>query len=122
MRHHSATPDSDDGLIPPHSPPLQERLKGFIIIDDMREDIKNTKEAILSKIEFMDRKDLLRVINGAYIAERFFGKSSCWFSQKLNNHLKNGKPCEFTQAEIETLRNALYTISIEIQEIADELQ
>ena len=70
---------------------------------------------------FLEREDLLRVLNGTYIAERFFGKSGSWFSQKLNNNLKNGKPCEFTDEEMETLRNALYTISIELQDLADEL-
>ena len=70
---------------------------------------------------FLEREDLLRVLNGTYIAERFFGKSGSWFSQKLNNNLKNGKPCEFTDEEMESLRNALYTISIELQDLADEL-
>ncbi|MDE5643296.1 MAG: DUF5053 domain-containing protein [Muribaculaceae bacterium] len=88
----------------------------------MADNEKNEKDPILSKIKFMEREDLLRVLNGAYIAERFFGKSGSWFSQKLNNNLKNGKPCEFTPAEIETLRNAIYTISIELQDLADELQ
>ena len=64
----------------------------------------------------------MRVINASYIAQHFFGKSKSWFSQKLNNHVKNGTPIEFTSAEIETLRNALYTISIELQEAADNLQ
>lgn len=64
----------------------------------------------------------MRVLNASYIAERFFGKSKSWFSQKLNNHVqKNGAPAEFTPSEIETLKNALYTLSIELQEIADEL-
>ena len=88
-------------------------------------DIENIKKnnPVLSKLEFMDnREDLLRVLNGAYIAERFFGKSGSWFSQKLNNNIKNGKPCEFTQDELKTLSNALYTISYELQELADNLQ
>lgn len=81
------------------------------------------KESRISKIEFLDdRKDLLRVVNGAYIAERFFGKSTSWFSQKLNNHLKNGKPCEFSADELMTLRDALYTISYELEDLADNLQ
>lgn len=80
-----------------------------------------TTDPILSKINFMERQDLLRVINGAYIAERFFGKSRSWFCQKLNNNMKNGKPSEFTSDELETLANALYTISIELQELADKL-
>ncbi|MCM1139734.1 MAG: DUF5053 domain-containing protein [Muribaculum sp.] len=81
------------------------------------------KSPVLSKLQFMEnRQDLLRVLNGAYIAERFFGKSGCWFSQKLNNNIKNGKPCEFTPEELKTLSDALYTISYELQELADDLQ
>lgn len=77
---------------------------------------------VLSKLQFMDdRQNLLRVLNGAYIAERFFGKSGSWFSQKLNNNLKNGKPCEFTPEELKMLSDALYTISYELQELADNL-
>lgn len=87
---------------------------------EYREKWKN--DPVLSKIKFLQREDLLRVLNGAYIAERFFGKSGSWFSQKLNNNIKNGKPCEFTPGEIETLRNALLTLSIELQDLADELQ
>ena len=87
----------------------------------MADNEKLMKDPILSKIKFMEREDLLRVLNGAYIAERFFGKSGSWFSRKLNRNLKNGKPCEFTDEELEILRNALYTISIELQELADEL-
>lgn len=80
------------------------------------------KSPVLSKLQFMEnRQDLLRVLNGAYIAERFFGKSGCWFSQKLNNNIKNGKPCEFTPEELKTLSDALYTISYELQELADDL-
>lgn len=70
----------------------------------------------------MQREDLLRVMNGAYIAERFFGKSGSWFSQKLNNNIKNGKPCEFTPEELKVLADALRTIAIELEELADELQ
>lgn len=87
----------------------------------MADNEKSMKDPILSKIKFMEREDLLRVLNGAYIAERFFGKSGSWFSQKLNHNLKNGKPCEFTDEELETLSNALHTIAIELQGLADEL-
>lgn len=83
---------------------------------------KMASSPILSKIQDLKKGDIMRVVNASYIAERFFGKSKSWFSQKLNNHIKNGSPAEFTPAEIETLRNALYTLSIELQEVADELQ
>ena len=83
---------------------------------------KHKDNPILSKIEDLRESDIMRVLNASYIAERFLGKSKSWFSQKLNNHIKNGSPSEFSPAEIETLRNVLYTISIELQEIADDLQ
>lgn len=82
---------------------------------------KHKSDPILSKIEDLKASDILRILNASYIAERFFGKSGSWFSQKLNNNIKNGKPCAFTPDELETLSNALYTISIELQEISDEL-
>ncbi len=85
-------------------------------------DKKSISNSILSKITFMESKDLTRVINGAYIAERFFGKSGSWFSQKLNNNIKNGKQCEFTSDELKTLCDALCTISLELQDLADELR
>lgn len=76
---------------------------------------------VLSKLRFMEREDLLRVLNGAYIAERFFGKSGSWFSQKLNGTIKNGKRCAFTEEERKTLSDALVTISLELQDFADEV-
>ncbi len=80
-----------------------------------------TTSPVLSKLEFLKREDLLRVLNGTYIAKRFYGKSGSWFSQKLNGNIKNGKPCKFTDAELETLKNALVTLSIELEDLADEL-
>lgn len=82
---------------------------------------KRNSDPVLSKIKYMEKEDLLRVINGAYIAERFFGRSGSWFSQKLHGNMKNGKPCEFTDEERKTLSDALYVISLELQDLADEL-
>lgn len=75
----------------------------------------------VEKVRFMKESDLLKVLNGTYLAERFFGKSGSWFSQKINNHEKNGKPVEFTEEEIKTLKEALVVISLELQDLADEL-
>lgn len=83
---------------------------------------KHADNPILSKIENLKQSDIINVINASYIAKRFFGKSKSWFSQKLNGNIKNGQPAKFTPDEITTLRNALYTLSIELQEIADDLQ
>lgn len=82
---------------------------------------RHSDNPILSKFEELNETDLLRVLNASYIAERFFGRSKSWFSQKINGHVKNGKPCAFTPKELETLSNALHTIAIELQDLADEL-
>lgn len=99
---------------------LKKEVQDLVDTPNKMEEI--TISPVLSKIKFMEKEDLLRVLNGAYIAERFFGKSGSWFSQKLNNNIKNGKPCEFTSEELKTLSNALHTIAIELQDLADELQ
>lgn len=83
---------------------------------------KRKTDPVLSKIVFMEQKDLLRVINGSYIAYRFFQRSASWFSQKLNNSVVNGVAREFTAEETQTLANALYTIAIELEGLADDLQ
>lgn len=88
-----------------------------MIIDKNKE-----TDPVLSKIQFIKQSDLLNVVNGSYIARRFFNKSRAWFSQRLNNHIVNGTPVEFTQKETETLRNALYTLSIELADLADGMQ
>lgn len=80
-----------------------------------------TPSKIVEKVRFMKESDLLKVLNGTYLAERFFGKSGSWFSQKMNNHEKNGKPVEFTEEELKTLKEALVVISLELQDLADEL-
>lgn len=84
-------------------------------------DYNSQKNEILGMIEGLKQSDILKVLNCSYLAERFFGKSGSWFSQKLNNHCKNGKPAEFSKEELHTLGNALYTLSAELAEIADEL-
>ncbi|MDE5901850.1 MAG: DUF5053 domain-containing protein [Muribaculaceae bacterium] len=83
---------------------------------------RHKNDPVLSKIKELNREDLLRVLNGTYIAERFFGKSGSWFSQKLNRNLKNGKPCDFTPDERATLADALDVISCELANLADEFR
>lgn len=79
------------------------------------------RQAILSQVQTLKQSDLLKVLNCSYIAERFFGKSGSWFSQKINGHLKNGEPAQFSKDELKTLSNALYTLSVELAEVADEI-
>ena len=65
--------------------------------------------------------EIFNVLKASYIAERFFGKSRFWISQKINHNITNGKPADFTEKERETLKNALETIAFELQELADNM-
>lgn len=112
-------------LLQHESSDITKRLplsKGGATPEHMNYKEKYKDDPILSKIEDLKECDIMRVLNASYIAERFFGKYRSWLSQKLNHYSKNGTPIEFTAEEVETLRNALFTLSIEIQEIADGLQ
>ena len=88
---------------------------------DKASNAKFNSNTILSKMMALKESDIMRVLNATYIAERFFGRSKSWFSQKINNHMKNGEPVTFTPSEIATLKDALLTLSREIQEIAEKL-
>lgn len=86
----------------------------------IEERMKN--DPVLSKLTELKESDLIRVINGSYIAERFFNRSRAWFNQKINHSIVNGKPADFTAEERKTLANALRTLSFELDELADELE
>lgn len=83
---------------------------------------KYESDPVLSKSIELSESDVLRVLNGAYLAERFFGKSRSWFCQKLNHSIVNGKPSDFTKEERVTLANALTTIGLELMELSDEIK
>lgn len=65
--------------------------------------------------------DIFQALNASYIAQRFFGKSRFWISQKINHNIKNGKPDDFTAEQRKTLKEALETIAFELQTLADDM-
>lgn len=81
---------------------------------------QNTEEQ--STEQFLREHDLMHVLSGSYIARRFFKRSNSWFSQKLNSYMKNGEPSKFTRDEINTLSEALRTLSAELVTLADDLK
>lgn len=90
--------------------------------DWTRELMRDAITTALKEKEFLSGDTFEAIVSVSIVTRQSkFGKPKSWFSQKLNNHQINGTPAKFSPAEIETLKNALYTISIEIQELADEL-
>ena len=72
-------------------------------------------------VAVQEEAGVLDCIKDAYIARRFFGKSRYWFSQKINNNIKNGKTTDFSEEEWMTLKHAYQTVAKELKEIADNM-
>lgn len=77
---------------------------------------------VLSQITELKESDVMNILNGSYIARRFFGRSRAWFSKKLNHNLQNGKPDDFTPDERKRLADALRVLSFELEELANAIE
>lgn len=86
--------------------------------NDAFERFKNARQKPFIELK---EADISKVLKMSYIADRFFGRSRSWLCHKLNHNIKNGKPDDFTEEERKTLKDALETIAMELQELADNM-
>lgn len=61
---------------------------------------------------------ILPYISVSSLAKDYFGKSTSWFYQKLNGNVIRGKTASFTEAEIQTLNNALKEIGSKLTQMS----
>lgn len=66
-------------------------------------------------------RDLLTAISWAELSRTYFGKSNSWLYHKMNGIDGNGKPTDFTEEELITLKGALVDLSNRIRKAADTL-
>lgn len=59
-------------------------------------------------------QDVSEIISIAWIAKKYFGKTKNWLYQRINGNIVNGKPCKFTDEEIDIFNQALQDISKKI--------
>lgn len=64
--------------------------------------------------------DILLDVSWAKISENYFGKSRSWLYHKLDG-INNGKPDDFSEAEKETLKNALIDLANRINKCANDI-
>ena len=57
---------------------------------------------------------LTEVVNLAYIARHYFGKTRQWLYQRLKGQMVNGKPASFTETEEATFMKALHEIGLQL--------
>ena len=66
-------------------------------------------------------QDLLTAISWAELSRTYFGKSNSWLYHKMNGIDGNGKPTEFSAAELATLKGALVDLADRIRRAADTI-
>ena len=92
--------------------------------DLSKEELKRAEEAFQKykdKYQFIEKDQLPKILNMSYVSKRFFGKSRSWLCHKLNGDKINGKEVGFTPTELEIFREAIYTLSIELADYADNI-
>jgi hypothetical protein len=102
-------------------PDLDEEQKGeFNKVLETRTEkaIVQTKEIVNSVKLALKIEPVTDYVSIAYISKRFFGKSRSWLHNRLQGYKNNGKPDTLSPDEINTLQNALLTISEEIKTAA----
>ena len=64
------------------------------------------------RIEVRKRlEEVLPFISISKFAEVYFGKSASWLHQRINGNVVHGKPCRFTEEEVDIFNQALQDIS-----------
>ena len=71
------------------------------------EQLKETIERIEGILIRQQMEEILPFISLAYMAKTYFGKSRQWLYQRVNGLMVNGKPAQFTSAELDILNYAL---------------
>ncbi|WP_300505301.1 DUF5053 domain-containing protein [uncultured Duncaniella sp.] len=94
-------------------------------IDEMNEAIAYLIKSADSHLDNIEKKvgeytmhqrlgNLSEVINLAYIARHYFGKTRQWLYQRVKGQMVNGKPASFTPEEEATFLGALNDIGLQI--------
>lgn len=66
-------------------------------------------------------KDVIPYIKWGNISKDYFGLSRGWIYQRLNGYDGNGNPCEFSEAQKDTLRTALRDLARKLNDTADKI-
>ena len=66
-------------------------------------------------------KDIALYLKWGNISEDYFGFSRSWIYQRLNGYDGNGNPCEFTEAQKDTLREALRDLAQKLNDAAEKI-
>lgn len=91
---------------------MDEALRFLMVSADRHLD--NVEKSIRDYTIHERMGSLTEVINLAYIARHYFGRTRQWLYQRLKGQTVNGKPAAFTDAEEATFLKALQDIGMQL--------
>lgn len=92
----------------------QRREMGMLIREEMKKSRERLKRSDVDVRSHLG--ELYDVLSFSYIAQNYFQKDRSWLAQRVNGNLVNGKPCAFTDDELEILKLALTDIKNKLSE------
>ena len=66
-------------------------------------------------------EEVLPAISTAYIAKKYFNRTSAWLYQRINGNIVNGKNATFTKQELNTMKFALQDLSHKLDSLSVSL-
>jgi hypothetical protein len=98
--------------------PGQEKLFNDALNERTEQAIIKAEKVVYHVKLALKIKPVTDYISISYISRRFFGKSRSWLHNRLQGYKNNGKPDTLSAEDINTLQNALFTMSDEIKSAA----
>lgn len=95
--------------------PAEERREAGQIL---RDEMKNRRQVIKrTDVDVRTQSgDLFDYVSLSYIAKHYFQKDRSWLAQRINRNIVNGKPCAFTDDELELFKFSLSDIKNKLSE------
>ncbi|MDY5091837.1 MAG: DUF5053 domain-containing protein [Prevotella sp.] len=87
----------------------------------LEELIKTTADEVQEQRMAERLGEITDMVSMAYIAKTYFKKSRSWLAHKLNGNIVNGKPSQFTEEELKTLRYALSDMASKLSDMSGSL-
>lgn len=84
------------------------------LVESVDKHLDNIEGSIASYTMYERMGALTEVVNLAYIARHYFGKTRQWLYQRLKGQMVNGKPATFSPKEEETFIKALNEIGLQL--------
>ena len=100
---------------------MEEKYRNMTL-EEVEASIPQIKERIDELKILVDLSDVTEIVSVSYIAKKYFNKSRAWLAQRINGNIVNGRPAQFSNEELKTLKKALEDISLKMQDASSKIK